>query len=54
LVAVAAIEDAADTPLGAGDDLDQAVREAILSVASETYSDETQLVLVGTAADCRC
>lgn len=52
-LAVAAIETAASTPaviatLGV---LEQTVRQAILSVAAATYSDEGQLVIVGTPAD---
>lgn len=50
LLAVAAIETAASTP-AALVDLDQQVREAILTVAAATYSDESSLVVFGTAAD---
>lgn len=49
-VAVTAIETAAGSPDAAGDDLDLAVREAILTVAAATYSEESNLVIVGTPA----
>lgn len=49
-LAVDAVESAASS-LGASADLDAAVRQAILTVAANTYSDETQLVVFGTPAD---
>ncbi|MFV8319924.1 hypothetical protein [Mycobacterium sp. 23] len=49
-VAVAAVETAAGTPGDGGDDLELAVRQAILTVAAGTYSDEATLVVVGTPA----
>ena len=51
LLAVAAVQTAASTPVALGDDLETQVREAILTVAAATYSDETQLVIVGKPAD---
>lgn len=49
-MAVAAIESAAGS-LGVGTgDLDESVRQAILTVAANTYSDETQLVVFGRPA----
>ncbi len=50
LLAVTAVQTAASTP-AVLEDLDQQVRQAILSVAAATYSDESQLVIVGTPAD---
>ncbi|WP_373138285.1 hypothetical protein [Mycobacterium marinum] len=50
-VAVAAIETAAGTPGTVGVDLEQSMREAILTVAAGTYSDEAHLVIVGTPTD---
>lgn len=50
LMAVAAVEDAADD-LGVSVDLDQHVREAILTVAATAYSAETDLVVFGQPAD---
>ena len=50
LLAVTAVQTAASTP-AVLDDLDQQVRQAILSVAAATYSDESALVIVGTPAD---
>lgn len=51
LVAVTAIQTAAGTPVVLGADLEAQVREAILTVAAATYSDESQLVIVGKPAD---
>lgn len=51
LLAVSAIQTAASTPVALGDDLDQQVRQALLTVSANTYSDESQLVIVGTPAD---
>ncbi|MCV7204659.1 hypothetical protein H7J71_21850 [Mycolicibacterium peregrinum] len=45
-LAVQAVEDAAAS-LGASVDVEEAVRRAILTVAANTYSDETQLVVFG-------
>ncbi|OBG83612.1 hypothetical protein A5698_06440 [Mycobacterium sp. E136] len=50
LMAVAAVEDAAASA-GVSADLEQRVREAILSVAAETYSAETDLVVFGQPVD---
>jgi len=50
LLAVDAVETAASTPAVLSD-LEGQVREAILAVAAATYSDESQLVIVGTPAD---
>jgi hypothetical protein len=49
-LAVSAVEDAAAS-LGVSVDIEEAVRQAILTVAANTYSDETQLVVFGTPAD---
>lgn len=49
-LAVSAVEDAASS-LGVSVDIEEAVRQAILTVAANTYSDETQLVVFGTPAD---
>jgi len=49
-LAVSAVEDAAAS-LGVSVDLEESVRQAILTVAANTYSDETQLVVFGTPAD---
>ena len=49
-LAVAAVEGAAGM-LGVSVDIEEAVREAILTVAANTYSEETQLVVIGTPAD---
>lgn len=51
LLAVTSVQAAAGAPIALGVDLDQQVREAILTVAASTYSDESQLVIVGTPAD---
>ena len=51
LLAVTAIQTAASTPVVFGADLETQVRQAILQVAAATYSDESQLVIVGTPAD---
>lgn len=50
LLAVDAVETAAGTP-AALVDLEQQVREAVLTVAAATYSGEDALVIVGTPAD---
>ncbi len=49
-LAVAAVEDAASS-LGMSVDIEESVRTAILTVAASTYSDETQLVVIGQPAD---
>lgn len=51
LLAVTAVQTAAGTPVVLGADLEAQVREAILTVAANTYSDESQLVIVGKPAD---
>jgi hypothetical protein len=50
-LAVGVIDTAAATPSNMGDDLEGVVREALLTVQAETYSDASQLVIVGTPAD---
>ena len=49
-LAVSAVE-AAAASLGVGAGIAENVRAAILTVAAQTYSDETQLVVIGTPAD---
>ena len=49
-LAVAAVEGAAGM-LGVSVDIEEHVRQAILTVAANTYSEETQLVVIGTPAD---
>ena len=49
-LAVAAVE-GASAFAGVSVDIEQQVREAILTVAAATYSDETELVVFGTPAD---
>jgi hypothetical protein len=51
LLAVTAIETAAGTPSAFSSAIDGAVRKAILQVAANSYSDESQLVIVGTPGD---
>ena len=51
LLAVTSVQTAATAPAALDDDLDQQVRQAVLSVAANTYSDETALVIIGTPAD---
>ena len=43
--------EAAAASLGVGAGIEENVRAAILTVAAQTYSDETQLVVIGTPAD---
>ena len=49
-LAVAAVEGAAGW-MGVSVDIEQQVRQAILTVAAAVYSDETELVVFGTPAD---
>lgn len=51
LLAVTAIQTAASTPVAFAADLEGQVREAILTVAANTYSAESNLVIFGTPGD---
>ena len=51
LLAVSAVETAAGAPSTFSAAIDMSVRKAILAVAANSYSDESQLVIFGTPGD---